>query len=45
MGYDAKTKQREAAKEKSGWMVTIVSIMAFIVIGAIIWGSGLGGKY
>ncbi len=45
MGYDAETTQREATKEKSGWMVTIVATVAFIVIGAIIWSSGMGGKY
>jgi len=45
MGYDAETTQREVTKEKSGWMVTIVSTIAFIVIGAIIWTSGMGGKY
>ncbi len=45
MGYDAETTQREIAKEKSGWMVAIVATLAFIVIGALIWSSGMGGKY
>ncbi|MBK6618172.1 MAG: hypothetical protein WAT53_09150 [Nitrosomonas sp.] len=45
MGYDAETTQRETTKEKSGWMVAIGSTVAFIIIGAIIWSSGMGGKY
>lgn len=45
MGYDAQTSEREVAKEKSGWMVAIGSIVFFIVLGAIIWGANFGGHY
>ncbi|MDT8363790.1 MAG: hypothetical protein RQ714_03965 [Nitrosomonas sp.] len=45
MGYDAETTQREIEKEALGWKVTIGSTIAFIVIGAIIWSSGMGGSY
>lgn len=44
-GYDGKTSEKEVAKEKQGWMVAISSIVAFIVIGSLIWFSGMGGKY
>jgi len=44
-GYDARTSEKEVSKEKLGWMVAIGSTIAFIVIGIIIWTSGMGGKY
>ncbi|MGG7054283.1 hypothetical protein [Nitrosomonas sp. ANs5] len=46
MGYnDAATTQREESKEKEAWKVTIVTTIAFIVIGFMIWSTGMGGKY
>ncbi|HNO75335.1 hypothetical protein [Nitrosomonas mobilis] len=45
MGYDAETTQREISKEKEAWMVAIGATVAFIVIGVIVWSSGMGGKY
>lgn len=46
MGYsDAATTQREIEKNSGAWKVILVSTVAFIVIGAIIWFGGIGGKY
>jgi hypothetical protein len=45
MGYDAPTVEREETKEKEAWKVAIVSTIAFIVVGLMIWHTGFGGKY
>lgn len=46
MGYsDPATTQREAEKNQQAWKVTLISTVVFIVIGAIIWFGGIGGKY
>jgi cytoskeletal protein RodZ len=46
MGYNsAEVDQREEAKEKEGWKVAIVSVVAFIIVGLLIWTTGFGGKY
>ncbi len=45
MGYDAATTERENEKNAQAWKVILVSTVAFIVIGAIIWFGGFGGKY
>ncbi|HNR10336.1 MULTISPECIES: hypothetical protein [Nitrosomonas] len=46
MGYsDPATTQREIEKNSAAWKVILVSTAAFIVIGAIIWFGGIGGKY
>lgn len=46
MGYDnEETTRREEAKEKEAWKVAIGATVAFIVIGFLIWSTGMGGKY
>lgn len=45
MGYDVATTQREIEKNKAAWKVILVSTVAFVVVGAVIWFGGIGGKY
>jgi hypothetical protein len=45
MGYDAPTAEREESKEKEAWKITIITTIAFIVVGLMIWHTGFGGKY
>lgn len=45
MSYDLETQQRENAKEKEAWKIAITSVVAFIIIGSIVYFSGFGGKY
>lgn len=46
MGYDnEETTRREEAKEKEAWKVTIIATVGFLILGYIVWGFGLGGKY
>lgn len=45
MGYDAATTQREIEKNASAWKVILISTVGLVVVGAIIWFGGFGGKY
>jgi nitric oxide reductase large subunit len=45
MSYNEPTTQREEAKEKEAWKIAIISTIGFVILGAIIWGFGIGGKY
>lgn len=45
MGYDEPTTQRENAKEKEAWKITIITTIGFIILGLFIWGFNIGSKY
>jgi hypothetical protein len=45
MRYNEPTDQREEAKEKEAWKITIISTIGFIILGLFIWGFNIGSKY